>query len=176
MRIENTTTVTMSSSSSVTPARSSTLSSNSSASVPTDLTVSSVSASTDTEARRGPGDTVVLQSTQSSALQQVTLQNKSLQHKVRLLEAELTKRDLRLEEVRREAEVRVETIEAGKQEAIQTNVELRLALHARWKVLDIDLLMPTFIFREMNKVQTAINAQLEQVIERQRHLGKHIAD
>ena len=173
MRIENTTTVTMSSSSSVTPARSSTLSSNSSASVPTDLTVSSVSASTDTEARRGPGDTVVLQ---SSALQQVTLQNKSLQHKVRLLEAELTKRDLRLEEVRREAEVRVETIEAGKQEAIQTNVELRLALHARWKVLDIDLLMPTFTFREMNKVQTAINAQLEQVIERQRHLGKHIAD
>ena len=30
-----------------------------------------------------------------------------------------------------------------------------------------------FYFREMNKVQTAINAQLEQVIERQKHLGKN---
>ena len=45
-------------------------------------------------------------------------------------------------------------IEARKNEAVETSVELRLAVHAR----------------EMNKVQAAINAQLEQVIHRQKYL------
>ena len=114
----------MSSSSSLTPARSSTLSSSNS--VPTDLTVSSVSASTDTETRRAEAGHLL----QSRALQhQGSLQ--TLQQKIGHLEAELKQRDARLEEVRREAEARIEVIEAGKREAIQTNVELRLALHAR---------------------------------------------
>ena len=98
-----------------------------------------------------------------------------MQQRIVSLEAELRERDARLEEVRREAEARIEAIEASKREAIQTNVELRLALHARYEV-NIEkiarwILRP-LIFREMNKVQTAINAQLEQVIERQKHLGE----
>ena len=119
----------MSSSSSLTPARSSTLSSNSSNSVPTDLTVSSVSASTDTEARR-PEVGIRLQRPQQGSLQpQGSLQ--TLQQRIVNLEAELKERDARLEKTRREAEARIEAIEASKREAIQTNVELRLALHAR---------------------------------------------
>ena len=113
----------MSSSSSLTPARSSTLSSNSS--VPTDLTVSSVSASTDTEARHQG-----LQ-TRPALLQPPGASLQTLQQRIVSLEAELRERDARLEEVRREAEARIEAIEADKREAIQTNVELRLALHAR---------------------------------------------
>ena len=60
-----------------------------------------------------------------------------------------------MEKQRREYEDKILLIEANKQEAIETNVELRLAVHAR----------------EMNKVQTAINTQLEQVIARQKYLG-----
>ena len=117
----------MSSSSSLTPARSSTLSSNSSNSVPTDLTVSSVSASTDTEARRVETGLLL----QSKAQQQQQGSQQRLQQRIGELEAEVRERDARLEEVRREAEARIEAIEASKREAIQTNVELRLALHAR---------------------------------------------
>ena len=67
---------------------------------------------------------------QSKALQhQGSLQ--SLQQRIGHLESEVRERDARLEEVRREAKARIEAIEASKREAIQTNVELRLALHAR---------------------------------------------
>ena len=117
----------MSSSSSLTPARSSTLSSNSSNSVPTDLTVSSVSASTDTETRRVEAGLLL----QSKAQQQQQGSQQRLQQRIGELEAEVRERDAKLVEVRREAEARIEAIEASKREAIQTNVELRLALHAR---------------------------------------------
>ena len=117
----------MSSSSSLTPARSSTLSSNSSNSVPTDLTVSSVSASTDTEARRAEAGLLL----QNKAQQQQQGSQQRLQQRIGELEAEVRERDAKLVEVRREAEARIEAIEASKREAIQTNVELRLALHAR---------------------------------------------
>ena len=77
---------------------------------------------------------------------------------IKLLETEVSKRDSQLEKQRREYEDKILLIEASKQEAIETNVELRLAVHAR----------------EMNKVQTAINTQLEQVIARQKYLGNFV--
>ena len=77
---------------------------------------------------------------------------------IRLLETEVSKRDSQLEKQRREYEDKILLIEANKQEAIETHVELRLAIHAR----------------EMNKVQTAINTQLEQVIARQKYLGNFV--
>ena len=104
--------------------------SRSSSSVPTDLTVSS-----------------------SSSSVSVTRQ---LQQTVRLLQAELAKRDAKIEELQSEHDLKVATIEKNKKEAIETTVELRLAVHAK----------------EMNKIQAAINSQLEQVIARQKYLGE----
>ena len=77
---------------------------------------------------------------------------------IKLLETEVSKRDSMLEKQRREYDDKILVIESNKQEAIETSVELRLAVHAR----------------EMNKVQTAINTQLEQVIARQKYLGNFI--
>ena len=116
-----------SSSTSVTPASKL---SRSSSSVPTDLTVSS---------------------TESSS--SVTRQ---LQQTVRLLQAELSKRDTRIEELQSEHHLKVAALERSKNEAIETSVELRMAVHAK----------------EMNKIQAAINGQLEQVIGRQKYLGE----
>ena len=104
--------------------------SHSSSSVPTDLTVSS-----------------------SSSSVSVTRQ---LQQTVRLLQAELAKRDAKIEELQSEHDLKVAAIEKNKNEAIETSVELRLAVHAK----------------EMNKIQAAINCQLEQVIARQKYLGE----
>ena len=103
--------------------------SRSSSSVPTDLTVSS-------------SDTSV-----SSITRQ-------LQQTVRILQSEVQKRDARIEELQSEHEA----MERSRNEAIETSVELRLAVHAK----------------EMNKIQAAINGQLEQVIARQKYLGETI--
>jgi len=120
-----------SSSTSVTPAKTNTTGTSTST-VPTDLTVSST----------------------DSSDQRLAAHNRHLQHQIKLLETEVSKRDSQLEKQRREYEDKILLIEANKQEAIETHVELRLAVHAR----------------EMNKVQMAINTQLEQVIARQKYL------
>jgi len=124
-------TIMSSSSTSVTPAKTNTTGTSSST-VPTDLTVSST----------------------DSSDQRLAAHNRHLQHQIKLLETEVSKRDSQLEKQRREYEDKILLIEANKQEAIETHVELRLAVHAR----------------EMNKVQMAINTQLEQVIARQKYL------
>ena len=118
-----------SSSASVTPAGKL---SRSSSSVPTDLTVSSTDSS-------------------------VTV-NRQLEQTVRLLQSELAKRDARLEQLQSEHDLKIAAMERSKREAIETSVELRLAVHAK----------------EMNKIQAAINGQLEQVIARQKYLGEQI--
>ena len=56
----------------------------------------------------------------------------TLRLQVRQLEAEAARRKAALETARREHGARVARLEAAKQEDIQTSVELRLALHARW--------------------------------------------
>ena len=56
----------------------------------------------------------------------------TLRLQVRQLEAEVARREAALETARREHGARVARLEAAKQEDIQTSVELRLALHARW--------------------------------------------
>ena len=119
-----------SSSTSVTPASKL---SRSSSSVPTDLTVSS----------------------SDNSVSSITRQ---LQQTVRILQSELQKRDARIGELQAEHDLKVAAMERSKNEAIETSVELRLAVHAK----------------EMNKIQAAINGQLEQVIARQKYLGEQI--
>ena len=50
---------------------------------------------------------------------------------IRLLETELSKRDALLEKEKRDYEDKLLMIEASKHEAVETSVELRLAVHAR---------------------------------------------
>ena len=66
----------------------------------------------------------------------------------------MQERDARIAELQSEHDLKVAAMERSKNEAIETSVELRLAVHAK----------------EMNKIQAAINGQLEQVIARQKYL------
>ena len=48
----------------------------------------------------------------------------------------MSKRDTLLDKQKREFEDRIKQIETSKQEAIETSVELRLAVHARYVIFD----------------------------------------
>ena len=98
-----------------------------------------------------PTDLTVTSSDSSAGL---AATNRRLSLELRLARLELGRREAAVEAVRAECEQRVERAERGREEDIQARCELRLATHAR----------------EMNKIQTAINTQLEQVIGRQKYL------
>jgi len=118
--------------------------SDTSSSVPTDLTVSSSSSSA------------------AGAQNGLQAENRRLAQQVALLEIEGRKASARAEAESREMERRVLQAEQERVEAVaartlaENSVELRLAVQAK----------------EMGRIQTAINAQLSDVIDRQQNLEK----